>query len=221
VGLAVAYYQPHSFDERKGITLVSSHIDSLYPNHFCTGQTGVLQGTFDNSSTNAAIIYSMLQGTLPSQVVVAFTGEEEHGSLGVDMLLHHWASHKMYKNVELAVVLDVTFEPDRGNGFTVENTFPSTGRRLGFAGMPTFCRWIHNRIGALNYHCVPVAMADEAYKYQRYAISTFSFCLPVQEVHEGGMHAPEGLFLDAGAWVNYCVNLENFLWATGNYLSYK
>jgi hypothetical protein len=226
--LGIVYCQPHSFDPHKGIILVSTHIDSLYPNHFCTGQTGpnttnILQGTFDNSSTNAAIIYSMLRGHLPGQVVVAFTGEEEHGSTGVARMLETWAcSHAIsYSNIALAVVLDVTFEADYGNGFSVENTFPSAGRRLDFEGMPTFCKWIHNRIGAVNYLCLPVAMTDEAYMYRHYVIPTFSFCLPVQEVYEGGMHAPEGLFLDADAWVKYCVNLENFLWATGNYLSYK
>ncbi|MBQ5752145.1 MAG: hypothetical protein IIV89_04785, partial [Bacteroidaceae bacterium] len=52
------------------LLLISSHIDCVYSRCFCADEGGCLRGTFDNSFTNAAVLWAMINNTLPDNVVV-------------------------------------------------------------------------------------------------------------------------------------------------------
>ena len=54
------------------VLLFSSHADCLHGNCFCRDEGDFLRGTFDNSFTNAAVLWAMINNTLPDNVVVAF-----------------------------------------------------------------------------------------------------------------------------------------------------
>ena len=75
-------YAKCEFSAGDSVVLVSSHIDCLYDACSCDGDGDYLRGTFDNSVGNAAILFLMIQGKLPDNVVVAFTGDEEQNSQG-------------------------------------------------------------------------------------------------------------------------------------------
>ncbi|MBQ2289491.1 MAG: hypothetical protein II249_02340, partial [Bacteroidaceae bacterium] len=99
-------YAKRDVCEGDSVVVVSSHVDCLYSSCFCNDEGDFLRGTFDNSFGNAAILWQMLAGILPDNVVVAFTGDEERDSRGaVQTLL---ALGKMQCAVDFALVLDVT-----------------------------------------------------------------------------------------------------------------
>lgn len=64
------------------VVLVSTHIDTVYSQCFCQEKDNSLYGTFDNSYTNAATIWNMLNGKFADNVIIAFTGDEEKDSQG-------------------------------------------------------------------------------------------------------------------------------------------
>lgn len=64
------------------VILISSHIDCVYQRCFVTEGLETYLGTFDNSFTNAALLHEMKNGNLPDNVLIAFTGDEEHDSAG-------------------------------------------------------------------------------------------------------------------------------------------
>ncbi len=100
--------------------LISSHIDCVYSSCFCNDCGEFYKGTFDNSLGNAAVLWCMINGMLPENAVVAFTGDEERDSNGaVQTLL---ALGRMDCTVSAAIVLDVTNEGwDSGALFAIEN----------------------------------------------------------------------------------------------------
>lgn len=65
-------------------------------------------GTFDNSITNASIVYLMLSRALPRNVIVAFTGDEEETSRGALDVSRFIEDHNL--DVLNIFVLDVTEE---------------------------------------------------------------------------------------------------------------
>lgn len=68
-------------EEQAGpVVIVSSHVDCErnITKYFAKKiDDGTLLGAFDNSITNAAIVYLMLTEKLPDNVLVAFAGDEE------------------------------------------------------------------------------------------------------------------------------------------------
>ena len=190
--------------KNKSVILISSHVDCVYDRLFCKELADGRQfrGTFDNSVTNACLLYSMLQGSLNDNVIIAFTGDEEENSGGayeVVRTLRQWNTH-----LALAMVLDATEEGWKEQyDFTIENDLGIdiyTGHRImDLLGLhPHKFGFIHD------------SEPDESYDYDEEDIPCFSLCFPVC----GDMHGEDGVLIRADALPYYCsalVELANML----------
>lgn len=192
------------------ILLVSSHVDCEEDIKKCfsrdeTAET--LKGTYDNSITNAAILALMKEGTLPEEVIVAFTGDEENESGGVKEVTKYLKK----KNKEFqAIVLDVTdFGWKEGADFTVENNFwnKKTGQRVCDTADELGYPWLFvpenpNKIPDYipeNRVYPEEAEQDESWEYDEQEVKCFSLCLPVY----GDMHADEGVLARKQSFLHY------------------
>ncbi|MBR4968298.1 MAG: hypothetical protein IKY19_08755 [Bacteroidaceae bacterium] len=174
------------------VLLISSHIDCVYNRCFCTDEGDCLRGTFDNSFTNAAVLWAMINAALPDNVVVAFTGNEESDSKGAVQAVV--ALGQMGHEVQSAIVLDVTNEGwNSGASFTLENDLGIdilTGYNIissleSFSGKFAFK---HN------------ALPDESWDYAEYGIPSLTLCVPVG----GELHGDAGVLLRKESAVEYC-----------------
>lgn len=175
------------------VILVSSHIDCVFEKVFCTEKDADhYLGTFDNSITNACVLYDMINDTLPCNVVIAFTGDEEEDSGGaqeVVRVLNRW-----HCRIKMAIVLDVTEEGwEEGYPFTVEND-------LGIDIVTGY-----NIIKSLEpyndqYKLVHDAEPDESWDYDEAEIPCFTLCLPIY----GDMHGEEGVLARKTSLPVYC-----------------
>jgi hypothetical protein len=166
--------------EEGGVVLISSHIDTVYNALFCAEHDHEhLHGTFDNSLTNACVLYDMLQDTLNDNVVIAFTGDEEHNAGGAKEVKELLNDNTM---IDMAIVLDVTAEGwDEECPFTLENDLCIdiyTGYRI----FETLKRYNHR------FKFVHDAEPDESWEYCKDNIPCFTLCLPVH----GDMHSDSG-----------------------------
>ena len=167
----------------KQVVLVSSHIDCVFQSLFVTETEECFLGTFDNSITNACLVYMIMFGLIPENVVIAFTGSEEEGEyLGAQEAVHWLMGQGSI--ICGAVALDVTNEGfSQQASFTLENDM----------GIDLFTA--HRLIERLSdfkehYLLVHDSLPDETWLYYpQYQIPTLSFCLPVQ----GDMHSEEGV----------------------------
>lgn len=166
----------------KSVVLVSSHIDCVFDELFCKDfSSEYYQGTFDNSLTNACVLYDMITNSLPDDVVVAFTGDEEEDSGGAYEVMRTFK--KWRSNIKLAIVLDVTEEGwTKEHPFTIENDLGIdlfTGHKIietvkPFEGSYTF---VHD------------AEPDESWDYDEEDIPCFTLCIPIK----GDMHSDDGV----------------------------
>ena len=178
------------------VTLISSHVDCVYDRLFCEeAEDGIMKGTFDNSLTNACVLYDMIQGNLNENVVVAFTGDEEEESGGayeVMRVMRQWGVQ-----ITLAIVLDITEEGWKEQyHFTVEND-------LGIDIMTA-----HRIVSLLEkyeslYGYTHDAEPDESYDYDEEDIACFTLCIPTY----GDMHGEEGVLARANLLPTYCTVL--------------
>ena len=178
--------------EGEKMLLVSSHIDCVYDNCFCADEGDCLRGTFDNSFTNAALLWNMLHDRLPDNVVVAFTGNEEGDSQGAVQTVV--ALGRMGCEVASALVLDVTNEGwESGASFTLEND-------LGIDILTGY-----NIISALEkydgrFAFKHNALPDESWDYADYGIPSLTLCVPVG----GELHGDAGVMLRKESALEYC-----------------
>lgn len=183
------------------VVLVSSHIDCLYTSCFCVDAGDCLRGTFDNSFGNAAILWQMFEGSLPDDVVVAFTGDEERDSQGaVQTVL---ALGRMGCSIKFALTLDVTntgWEKDAH--FALEND-------LGIDILTA-----HRLLGTVESLGVEYAFEhnaepDESWDYNDYGIPSLSLCVPVS----GNLHSDAGVLLRKNSIPGYSAALSAFLYS--------
>lgn len=173
------------------VLLISSHIDCVYSRCFCTDEGDCLRGTFDNSFTNAALLWAMINGALPDNVVVAFTGNEERDSQGAVQTVV--ALGQMGCEVAAALVLDVTNEGwESGALFTLEND-------LGIDILTGY-----NIISSLEkydgrFAFKHNALPDESWDYADYGIPSLSLCMPVG----GELHGDDGVLLRKDSALEY------------------
>ena len=173
------------------VVLVSSHIDCVFSRCFCADRGETLHGTFDNSYTNAAVIWNMLHGKFADNVIVAFTGDEEQDSRGAVEAL--CALGLMQCSVAFAIVLDVTEEGWRHDAlFTIENDL----------GVDIFTA--HRLVELLRpyngrYYYVHNAEPDESWDYDEYGVPCFTLCAPIL----GDMHSDEGVLLRKASFPAY------------------
>lgn len=206
-------------ENAENVIIVSSHVDCERNITKCFSQTennGTLRGTYDNSITNAAVLYAMLSGRLPENVYVCFTGDEEYNSSGASDLSDFLAQHKI--KPKAVVVLDVT---DAGweeeADFTVENNF--WGEELGAAVISfaekTESKW---KFVPEDLEDIPEyversrvvlqeAEADETWEYDERDMPCFSLCLPVY----GEMHSNEGVLVRQSSFIRYAGVLVDLL----------
>ena len=184
-------YAKRELSAGDSVVLVSSHIDSVYDFCFCDDEGDSLRGTFDNSMGNAAILWLMLHGLLPDNVVVTFTGDEERDSQGaVQTVL---ALGRMQCEIKFALVLDVTNTGyESGAHFALENDL----------GIDIFTA--HKIIDAvkstgLEYAYEHNAEPDESWDYNDYGIPALSLCAVVK----GFLHGNEGVLLQKKSLIPY------------------
>ncbi len=174
------------------VLIISSHIDCLYTNCFCNDEGDFLRGTFDNSFTNAALLWNMINGCLPDNVVVAFTGNEECDSQGAVQAVV--ALGRLGCEISSALVLDVTSEGwESGALFTIEND-------LGIDLLTGY-----NIISSLESYSGKFAFKhnaepDESWDYAEYGIPSLTLCVPVN----GELHSDAGVLLCKDAALEYC-----------------
>lgn len=202
----------------KEVLVVSAHVDCEYSITRCFFQElggGMLKGTFDNAVTNAAVLYQMLYGDLPGNVLIAFTGDEEYDSTGAIQLGAFLSRSRI--RVRHIFVLDVTYEGwSAGADFTVENDYweDDCGEAIAAAAERTGFCW---RFVPCDLSDVPgyvsrqnlvykEADADESEEYCD-DYSCCSLCLPV----EGEMHSDEGVLAREASLLRYVQVLGELL----------
>lgn len=185
-------YAKHPLHEGDRVLLISSHIDCVYSRCFCADEGSCLRGTFDNSFTNAALLWDMVHDCLPDNVVVAFTGNEESDSQGAVQTVV--ALGQMGCEVAAALVLDVTNEGwESGALFTLEND-------LGIDILTGY-----NIISSLEkydgrFAFKHNALPDESWDYAGYGNPSLTLCVPVG----GELHGDAGVLLRKESALEYC-----------------
>ena len=185
-------YAKRELRECDRVLLISSHIDCLHGNCFCSDEADCLRGTFDNSFTNAALLWNMLQDRLPDDVVVAFTGNEESDSHGALQVLA--ALGRIGCSVTSALVLDVTNVGWESHSlFTIEND--SGIDILTGYNMISLLEPYDGRFSFKHY-----AEPDESWDYADNGIPSLTLCVPVC----GGLHDDAGVLLRKESALEYC-----------------
>lgn len=194
-------YAAKPLQEITNPVLISSHIDCI--DHMTTlfsrdQGNGMILGTYDNCITNAAVLQLMLEGRLPDNVLIAFTGDEERNSNGAGQLTEFLSRKK--KIPVATIVLDVT---DMGwnemAAFTVENNFwsESLGHQVVLCAAETGATW---RFVPSDEDDIPRYIAsgciipeeaecDESWEYDEHNWPCFSLCIPIR----GPMHSSVGV----------------------------
>ena len=184
------------------VVLLSSHVDCLHSSSFCTDESEFLRGTFDNSFTNAVLLWAMINDLLPENTVVAFTGNEESDSLGATQVV--LAMGRKQCNILFAATLDVTNVGwNEASSFTIEND--SCIDML----------LAHKIMSSLNGCCENFsfehnAEPDESWLYADYGIPSLSLCIPAS----GDLHSDKGVLLrkkDINIYIQVLLKLTKIL----------
>ena len=185
-------YAKRELREGDKVLLISSHIDCVFSKCFCSDEGECLRGTFDNSFTNAALLWNMLNNTLPDNVVVAFTGDEERDSHGAVQAVV--ALGQSGCEVSAALVLDVTNEGcENGALFTLENDL-GVDILTGYNIISSLEKY--DGSFAFKHNALP----DESWDYADYGIPSLSLCVPVG----GELHGDAGVLLRKESALEYC-----------------
>ncbi len=176
----------------ESIVLISTHIDCVYSQCFCHDKGEMWQGTFDNSFTNAAALWNMLNDRFADNVIVAFTGDEEKDSAGA--LETAAILTEMNCNISYAIVLDVTNAGwDENANFTIENDY----------GFDIYTA--HGLVELLKPHeeelvfCHDAEPDETSDYFYTYGIPCFTLCAPVK----GDMHCDKGTLLRKSSFAPY------------------
>lgn len=183
-------YRHAQFESGQRIVLLSCHIDSRYRRHFHDVQASSnWLGTFDNSICNAILVALMQADHLPSNVWVAFTGDEEVESRGATQTIEWFEQHnELWKCLECVIVLDVTSVGYGSRSFTLENGFvecePLEGEPVFdtpdalFDSLNSFLE--QKGFSSSQYTFVDSEHAgeDESWEYDEWDLNCFSLCLP-------------------------------------------
>ena len=206
-------------DLDKPVIIVSSHVDCEYHITRCfatINDSNTLLGTFDNSITNAAIVYLMLSGKQPDNVLIAFTGDEEENGRGAADVIRFIRKNNL--EVLNVFVLDATEEGWVTEAdFTIENDFwdeefgeevvklvRQSGYNWNFVpGEPDEIPDYIPKQRIINVE----AYADESWDYDEADIPCFSFCLPTK----GEMHCNDGILARKSSFMHYTEVLERLL----------
>ena len=184
------------------VIVVSTHVDCERHITECFFEdigNGLIKGTFDNVLTNAASLSLMLSDTLPENVIIAFTGDEEETSVGANSLIRFFRDHQIH--VKHIFVLDVTEMAWKDDAdYTIENDLWSAevlGKRIinSAEKLPYTWRFVpadpdnipdYIKEGNIIYE---EAAEDESWNYDDEDFGCCSICIPVY----GNMHSNGGV----------------------------
>jgi hypothetical protein len=197
-------YQHKKHEKDRQCLLISCHVDSVYSKYHLSdyGETEIL-GTFDNSICNAALIYLMIEDKLPANVLVAFTGDEERECRGAKETMEFVRERydRLWQNLELTIVLDITSEGYDSFPFTIENYFTGDKKdqdqRLQFSSNQELRDYLQGKL--TTYANVKFigedADPDETWEYIKFGQGCFTFCFPARP-------HPDNEKTDAGYWMH-------------------
>lgn len=161
------------------------------------------------------ILYLMTKGTLPDNVLGAFTGDEEENCTGAKYLIKYLNSKN--KKIKTIVVLDVTdMDWDEKADFTIENNFwiEIIGKRVIDIADQMHYMWIfvpENIDEIPEYiasdNVIFEAEEDESWFYDEKEQCCFSFCLPLK----GEMYSNRDVLVLKKAFENYTDSLAILL----------
>ncbi len=191
-------YRHRNFDDKHSIVVLSAHVDSAYDKFWAKVVDSEIHGTFDNSACNAVLVEMMLQGRIPEQTLVVFTGDEEGESTGVDQTIAWLGTHDaIWQKLELIISLDLTEEFYVWQHFTVENFCieeDNANSVLKFATEAKLQFYISTLLPKVAY--IQEAEADDTWQYEEYDFNCFSFCLPCRPIGSD-MHDDDGVSIMA------------------------
>lgn len=209
----------------KDCILVSSHCDlvkNITKPYSSLDENGYYRGTYDNIGTNAAAIITMLEGDLPSNVMFAFTSDEETGRCqGAKDAVSFLKSMNIKKLTCMA--LDVTYEGyDEGMLASVENGTKDADflKKIAKSALATeadrqtFC-FVRKTRKAFpenlpkEYICKDTGLYDEAMAYGEIGQKSFSLCLPC----DGEMHSNSGVKVRQPVFEGYVNTLKGMLYS--------
>lgn len=209
--LPLAYlFRSQTYSPEKPAILVSAHIDSIYEAYFTRRDGEEVIGTFDNSACNAVVLHLMLTHRLPSQVLVAFTGDEEGDSRGADQTIAILQNNEpAFRNLELVITLDLTEEAFGRADFTVENYFIEEQNEDSLLRF-TRKRELKDYLMDILEHPLFVKNADqdESWQYDEHDLNCFSLCLPCKVLGED-IHDDFGVKIRAQSFFRYAEALES------------
>lgn len=184
-GALCRIYARDDFDSKAPAVVVSSHVDMVASRCYAEYGDGLWRGSFDNLITNAAVVACMKQDLFGSNILVAFTGDEEEDSKGADEVV--CSLRRRGVKICFVIVTDVTEVGwDEGKHFTIENIFPDDGQPVA----DLLSRWLP-RVSYIDSHpkVVVEGECDEAWQYDEHDLKCCSLCLPCR----GDMHSEEGV----------------------------
>ena len=145
----------------------------------------------------------MEQGLFGSNILVAFTGDEEEDSKGADEVVQ--SLRRRGVKIGFVIVADVTEVGwDEGKHFTIENIFPDDGQHVA----DLLSRWLPcvSYIDSLP-KVVVEGECDEAWQYDEHDLKCCSLCLPCR----GDMHSEEGVAVRRVSVAVYAEILRRFV----------
>ena len=161
------------------IVLISSHIDCVYSRCFCEEEEETYKGTFDNSLTNAAVLWNMLSDQFGDNVYIAFTGDEEKDSGGCHELIEYLFNQTGCQ-VRFALVTDVSNDGwEQKVPFSIENDLS-----IDLFTAHQLVEWLEPYFFSYFQHAEP----DESWDYDSVHIPTLTLCIPVC----GDIHHDDG-----------------------------
>lgn len=195
-------YARDDFDPKVSAVVVSSHVDMVATRCYVECDDELWRGSFDNLITNAAVVSCMEQDLFDSNVVVAFTGDEEEDSRGADEVV----SVLCQKGIKIGFVIatDVTDVGwDEGKHFTIENIFPDDGQPVA-----DLLSRLLPCVSCIDSHpkVVVEGECDEAWQYDEHDLKCCSVCLPCH----GDMHSEEGVIVRSASVAIYADALQRF-----------
>ena len=195
-GALAKIYAHSDFDPKRPVVIVSSHVDMVADRCYADCSGKMWQGTFDNLITNAVVVACMMENSFGTNVLVAFTGDEEDESGGADEVIET-LDHKGIA-IQRVVVTDVTEEGwENTKSFSIENVLPE-GLRTNQQRVIAALRAAVSSIDA-DPCVVADGEEDEAWEYDEYDLPCCSVCLPCC----GDMHSEIGVTIRADSLCDY------------------
>ena len=230
----------------KNIILISSHADNLQDISLFNEYDDYVEGTLDNVGTNAICVYLMKNILLPTNVIFAFTADEEVDSTGARKLSER-LKEIFGENRVNVIVLDVTCGGFKEIDFTVENDFiyiekngetyfrkicdsiselqskwkyvaaPIEGKKKNFNDYIDVKDLVKTSgCNSINQYLNEDLWVDEACEYNEAGFNVFSLCLPTSAKNDVTMHDNKGFYISKNSIPNFTKALHKMIIEVAN-----